>query len=57
MDVKPAFLNGKLQETVYMKQPLGMKVEGKEDWVCKLNRSLYGLKQSPCHWNMVLNQF
>ena len=51
-----AFLNGKLQETVYMKQLPGMKIEGKEDWVWKLNRSLYWLKQSPHQWNTVLNQ-
>lgn len=56
MDVKTAFLNGTLQETVYMEQPPGMKVEGREDWVCKLNRSLYGLKQSPRQWNTVLDQ-
>ncbi len=56
MDVKTAFLNGELEETVYMRQPPGMTVEGKEEWVCRLNRSLYGLKQSSRQWNTVLDQ-
>ena len=52
MDVKTAFLNGDLNETVYMKQPPGMEEQGKENWVCKLNRSIYGLKQSSRQWNI-----
>ncbi len=55
MDVKTAFLNGELKEEVYMKQPEGFVVEGKEHPVCKLNRSIYGLKQSPRCWNIVLD--
>ena len=54
MDVTTAFLNG-LQEEVYMKQPEGFVVKGKEHLVCKLNRSIYGLKQSPRCWNAVLD--
>ena len=51
MDVKTAFLNGKLEETIYMSQPDGFKVESnKEELVCLLQRSLYGLKQSPRQW-------
>lgn len=55
MDVTTAFLNGELQEEVYMKQPEGFAVRGKEHLVCKLNRSIYGLKQSPRCWNAVLD--
>ena len=47
MDVHTAFLNGKLDEDIFMSQPEGFEVEGKEDMVCHLHRSLYGLKQSP----------
>lgn len=55
LDVKTAFLNGKLQETIYMKQPAGYEIEGKEDYVCLLQRSLYGLKQAPKSWNDEIN--
>jgi hypothetical protein len=50
MDVITAFLNGKLKEEIYMKQPPGFEVPGQEDKVCRLLRSLYGLKQSPRQW-------
>ena len=43
MDVKTAFLNGELKEKIYMKQPAGYVVEGKEGLVCLLHKSLYGL--------------
>lgn len=56
LDAKTAFLNGDLQETIYMKQPPGFIIEGKEDHVCLLRRSLYGLKQSARVWNKVLHQ-
>ena len=46
LDVTTAFLNGTLNELVYMRQPEGFVAEGKEHLVCKLNRSLYGLKKS-----------
>ena len=55
MDVHTAFLNGKLEEDIYMSQPDGFVVEGKEEQVCHLHRSLYGLKQSPRCWNRELN--
>ena len=44
MDVKTAFLNGKLDEEIYMTQPMGFEVKGQERKVCKLKRSIYGLK-------------
>jgi hypothetical protein len=45
MDVKPTFLNGELDEEIYITQSGGFVVKGKEDKVCNLKKSLYGLKQ------------
>ncbi len=56
MDVKIAFLNGDLEEEIYMEQPEGFTQEG-EHLVCKLHKSLYGLKQSPRAWNQKLDAF
>ncbi len=50
-----SFLNGHLEEEVYIKQPEGFVEEGKEHLVCKLKQSLYGLKQSPRCWNSTLD--
>lgn len=50
LDVKTAFLHGDLDEEIYMHQPEGYKLEGKENQVCRLRKSLYGLKQSPRQW-------
>ena len=47
MDVKTAFLNGIIEEEVYMDQPQGFVVHEKESHVCRLNKYLYGLKQAP----------
>ena len=55
MDVSTAFLHGELTEEVYMKQPEGFIEQGKELLVCKLKRSIYGLKQSPRCWNHSLD--
>src|ERR1044071_6414595 len=51
MDVKIAFLNGDLEEEIYMKQPEGYIVPGQENKVCRLVKSLYGLKQAPKQWH------
>jgi len=50
IDFESAFLNGKMKEEVYMRQPEGFVVEGKEDHVCRLLRSLYGTMQAGHTW-------
>ena len=57
MDVKTTFLHGDLEEEIYITQPDGFKVAGKEYWVCRLNKSLYGLKQSLRQWYKRFDQF
>ena len=55
MDVSTAFLHGELTDEVYMKQPEGFIETGKEDLVCRLKQSIYGLRQSPRCWNHALD--
>ena len=50
MDLKTTFLHGDLKEEIYMSQPENFVEKGKGNLVCKLKRSLYGLKQSPRMW-------
>ena len=56
MDVVTAFLNGPLDEEIYMAQPDGYINQGEENMVCKLKKSLYGLKQAPRCWNKALQE-
>ena len=56
MDVKTAFLNSKLNEEIYMQQPEGYVKPGEEHLVCKIEKSLYGLKQSSRCWNKAFRE-
>ena len=51
MDVKKTFLNGDLDEEIYMEQPKEFSATGQERKACKLVKSLYGLKQAPEQWH------
>ena len=57
LDVKTPFLHGDLKEEIYMLKPEGFKEEGKENLVCKLNKSLYCLKHAPRCWNKRFDSF
>ncbi|GJY11064.1 retrovirus-related pol polyprotein from transposon TNT 1-94 [Tanacetum coccineum] len=57
MDVKSAFLNGKLKEEVYVKQPLGFESNEFPNHVCKLDKALYELKQALRAWYETLSTF
>lgn len=57
MDVKTTFLHGDLEEEIYMSQLDHFVEKGKENLVCKLKKSLYGLKQSPRIWYRKFNTY
>ena len=57
MDVKTTFLNGMIDEEVYIEQPQGFEVKERRTHVCKLKKSLYGLKQAPRAWYGRINSF
>jgi len=56
LDVRNAYLYGELDEEIYMEQPEGFRVPGKEDFVLRLRRALYGLKQAGLAWWRALKQ-
>ena len=53
MDVKTTFLNGVIEEEVYIEQPQGFEVEDRQTHVCKLKKALYGLKQAPACYRRI----
>jgi hypothetical protein len=57
MDVKSIFLNGELEEEVYIEQPEGFQLSENADCVCKLKKALYGLKQAPRAWYSILDKY
>ncbi|GKF98341.1 retrovirus-related pol polyprotein from transposon TNT 1-94, partial [Tanacetum coccineum] len=57
MDMKTAFLNGNLQEEVYVSQPDGFVDKDNPNYMYKLKKALYGLKQAPRAWYDMLSSF
>ena len=56
LDIKTAFLYGKLNEELYMEQPEGFKLKGQEYKVMRLKRAIYGLKQAALAWWKALDK-
>lgn len=57
LDVKSAFLNGEITEEVFVEQPVGFQIQGKEDMVYKLYKALYGLKQASLAWYSKIDSY
>jgi hypothetical protein len=57
MDIKTTFLNGVIEEEVYIEKPQGFEVEDRKSLVCKLKKALYGLKQAPKAWYGRIDSF
>lgn len=56
VDIKAAYLNSDVDEDIFVYQPEGYAVKGKEQLVCKLNKAVYGLKQAARQWNLKLDE-
>jgi hypothetical protein len=57
MDVKSSFFNGELEEEVYIEKPEGFQLSENIDYVCKLKKALYGIKQAPRAWYSRLDKY
>ena len=57
MDVKFAFLNGELGNVFYIKKPKGFILLENRDYVCKLKKAVYGIKQDPREWFSRLHKY
>ena len=55
--VKTTFFHGDLEEDIYMQQPQGYEVKGKENLVCRLNKRFYGPKKAPRQWYLKFDKF
>jgi hypothetical protein len=57
VDVKSAFLNGILEEEIFVEQPMGYVIKRDEEKVLKLKKALYGFKQAPRAWNSRIDNY
>jgi hypothetical protein len=57
MDIKTTFLNGEIEEEVYIEQLEGFVIHDEKSHVCRLKKALYGLKKAPCAWYEKMDGF